>query len=280
MVNSGPAVHRTIIAVDIEGFGDPARTLPHQLGTRAGLYKVVEEALRAAGVPWEQCHIEDRGDAVFILVPPDIPKEPLVDVAPQTLARAVRAHNHTSHEQQRVRLRMAVHAGEVAFDDHGATSTAVTTTFRLLDAPPFKQALRDSSGVVALIVSRRVFDDVVRHSVVLQAATFRPIPVAVKETRATAWIALPDQPYPADLTVLDQAAGKTDHPSAATNQGSGTTRNGSTEPATNQTGDRGVIIHGGVTGSGPGVTIGVVTGDHPSIGQPPPGPHPPTRYQG
>lgn len=74
MVTPGLAVHRSIIAVDIEGFSDPARTLPHQLGTRAALYIVVEEALRTAGVRWDQCHIEYRGDAVFILVPPDIPK--------------------------------------------------------------------------------------------------------------------------------------------------------------------------------------------------------------
>jgi class 3 adenylate cyclase len=278
MVTSGPAVHRTIIAVDIEGFGDPARTLPHQLGVRAGLYQVVEQSLRAAGVPWQECHIEDRGDAVFILVPPDIPKEPLVDLAPQALARAVRSHNYTSNARQRIRLRIAVHAGEVAFDNHGATSTSVTTTFRLLDAPPLKHALRESSGVVALIVSDRVFDEVVRQSAVLQATTFRPVRVAVKETHATAWIALPDEPYPADATVLDQTTANPSHPGAATDPGSDTASDGIGGPATNQTGDRGLIIHGGVTGSGPGVTIGAVIGDHTAIG--PPDPHAPTRNQG
>jgi hypothetical protein len=197
-------VHRTIIAVDIEGFGNPRRTTPHQLGTRAGLYRVVQEAFAAACVPWDRCRTEDRGDAVFILVPPDIPKAPLVEVVPEALAHAVRAHNHTSPQQQRVRLRMAVHAGEVAHDARGVTSTAVTTVFRLLDAPPLKQALAKSRGVVALVVSRWVFDEVVRHSTVLDPSTFRPIPVAVKETHDTAWIALPDQPYPADPTVLDQ----------------------------------------------------------------------------
>ncbi|TCO62225.1 hypothetical protein [Actinocrispum wychmicini] len=215
MVGSEVAVHRTIIAVDIEGFGDPARTMPHQLATRAGLYKVVAEALDAAGVPWDRCRTEDRGDAVFILVPPDIPKSPLVAVMPEALAHAVRAHNHISDERQRVRLRMAVHAGEVAHDDHGVTSNAVITVFRLLDAPPVKQALADSSGVVALAVSRWVFDEVVRHSAGVDAATFRPILVAVKETCDTAWVALPDQPYPADPTVLDQRGDHTSHPVVA-----------------------------------------------------------------
>ncbi|WP_274383917.1 hypothetical protein [Saccharothrix deserti] len=30
---SGSALHRAIVVVDVEGFGDPRRTLPHQSGT-------------------------------------------------------------------------------------------------------------------------------------------------------------------------------------------------------------------------------------------------------
>ena len=50
------AVHRTIVLVDVEGFGDLRRTLPHRLATRDGLYRVVAQALEAARVPWEACH--------------------------------------------------------------------------------------------------------------------------------------------------------------------------------------------------------------------------------
>ncbi|PSL52116.1 NB-ARC domain-containing protein [Saccharothrix carnea] len=206
MVGSGQAVHRTIVVVDVEGFGDPRRTLPHQVGTRAGLYRVVADSLRAAGVRWEACYHEDRGDSVFVLVPAEYAKAPLVEVLPGALVEALRRHNDTSPPAQRVRLRVAVHAGEVVFDRHGVTSTAVTTAFRLLDAPKVKRALADSPGLVVLVVSRWLFDEVVRHSAVLDPATFRQVPVAVKEVRDTAWIALPDHPYPADPTVLDGPA--------------------------------------------------------------------------
>ncbi|MBB5959567.1 tetratricopeptide (TPR) repeat protein [Saccharothrix tamanrassetensis] len=217
MVGSAQAVHRTIVVVDVEGFGDPSRTLPHQLGTRAGLYRVVAEALGAAGVPWEDCYHEDRGDGVLVLVPPGHAKAPLVEVLPGALVEAVRAHNDTSPAAQRTRLRVAVHAGEVVFDRHGVTSTAVTTAFRLLDAPPVRQALARSPGLVALVVSRWLFDEVVRQSAVLDPATFRPVPVEVKEFRDTAWIALPDHPHPADQGVPDRPA----NPAAA--DGSGVT---------------------------------------------------------
>ncbi|MEU4745644.1 hypothetical protein AB0G02_34985, partial [Actinosynnema sp. NPDC023658] len=206
MAESGQAVHRTILVVDVEGFGDPRRTLPHQVGTRAGLYRVVTDALTAAGAPWRDCYHEDRGDSVFVLVPPEYAKAPLVEVLPVALARALREHNDTSPSAQRTRLRVAVHAGEVVFDGHGVTSTAVTTAFRLLDAAPVRRALAESPGLVAVVVSRWVFDEVVRHSTVLDPATFRPVPVEVKEVRDTAWIALPDHPYPADPAVLDPAA--------------------------------------------------------------------------
>ncbi|CCH32706.1 tetratricopeptide repeat protein [Actinosynnema sp. NPDC047251] len=207
MASPGQAVHRTIVVVDVEGFGDARRTLPHQVATRAGLYRVVGAALRAAGVPWEGCYHEDRGDGVFVLVPPGYAKAPLVEVMPVALAAALREHNDAGPTAQHVRLRVAVHAGEVVFDRHGVTSTAVTTAFRLLDAPPVKAALRQSPGLVALVVSRWVFDEVVRHSAVLDPATFRPVPVAVKEVRDTAWLALPDHPHPADQGVLDRPAG-------------------------------------------------------------------------
>src|SRR5262249_23063892 len=144
MAASESAVHRTIIAVDVEGFGDPSRTLPHQLRIRAALYEIVEEAFGAAAVPWERCYREDRGDAVLILVPPDIPKAPLVELVPTALARAVSARDNGTGRP--IRLRMAVHAGEVATDEHGVTSTAVITMFRLLDAPALKQALSLSHG--------------------------------------------------------------------------------------------------------------------------------------
>jgi tetratricopeptide (TPR) repeat protein len=286
------SVHRTMVLVDVEGFGDQRRTLPHQLATREGLYRIVTQALEAAGVPWDACYREDRGDGVIILVPPQYPKAPLVEVLPEALARAIRAHNNTSHHAQHVRLRLAIHAGEVAFDQHGATSTSLTTACRLLDALPVKKALADSPGLVVMVVSQAMFHEVVCHSAVLDPATFRPVKVAVKEVRALAWIALPDQPYPTDPTVLNPTLGDTASDHAATSTAPGTTSNRavardqpSQDPAAirhwhegriGRVGPRGVGITGGVHGAGPGVTIGAVTGDHTTLTSPTQTPNPVT----
>src|SRR4051794_12805858 len=99
MGDSRVAEHRTIVVVDVEGFGDPRRTLPHQLGVRQGMYRVVREAFEAAALPWERCHHEDRGDSVFVTIPADVPKAPVVEVVPGVLARALYTHNLVSAQE-------------------------------------------------------------------------------------------------------------------------------------------------------------------------------------
>jgi tetratricopeptide (TPR) repeat protein len=197
-----PAVHRTIMVVDVERFGDRRRTNPHQVIVRDALYDVVQRALAEAGISWAACRHEDRGDGVLVLAPAQIPKAPFVEIVPGVLAAALRHHNQCHPVAEQIRLRMALHAGEVQFDRHGVTSAAVNHTFRLLDARPLKTALADSPGALALITSSWFFEDVVRHSRTVDSATFRPVWVSEKETSTAAWIALPDHPYPPDLTEL------------------------------------------------------------------------------
>lgn len=195
------AVHRTILVVDVEGFGGRNRT-PDQVAVRDGLYGALERAFHKAGIPWADCHHEDRGDGVFVLAPADVPKGPFVESLPDTLVTEIGDHNGQHSGPERIRLRMALHAGEVAFDGHGATSMAINLTFRLLDAAPLKAALAESPGVLALITSSWFFDEVVRNSRSAFPATYRPVRVAAKETSTVAWICRPDCPFPADPTVV------------------------------------------------------------------------------
>jgi hypothetical protein len=191
------AVHRTILIVDVEGFGDQRKLGPHQVAIRSGLYEALQRAFREAGIPWAGCHREDRGDGCLILVPPDVPKVLFTDTLPAELAIALQEHNAGHPTEQQIRLRMAVHAGEVRYDDYGVTSTSINLAFRLLDAHQLKAALATSPGVLALIASSWFFDEVIQHGTVVDPATYRRILVTVKETTTVAWISTPDHPYPA-----------------------------------------------------------------------------------
>jgi tetratricopeptide (TPR) repeat protein len=198
-------VHRTILVVDVEGFGDRRRTNPCQVVVRDGLYRVVRQALRAADIEWEDCHREDRGDGVFLLAPADVPKARFVESLLGALVQALRGHNSARPVEERIRLRMVLHAGEVAYDDHGVTSAAINLAFRLLDAAALKAALAGSPGLLAVITSSWFFDEVVRHSSGADPATYRPVRVSVKETSTVGWICLPDSPYPSDRRYLTAA---------------------------------------------------------------------------
>jgi tetratricopeptide (TPR) repeat protein len=197
------AVHRTILVVDVEGFGDQRRTNPHRLAVRAGMYGAVEHAFGEAGIPWAECYQESCGDGVFVLIPAEVPKGIFVGSMPRELARALLEHNAAHPAEERIRLRVALHAGEVYYDEHGVTAASINLAFRLLDAGPLKAALADSPGTLALIVSSWFFDEVVRHSPAGDAATYRPVQVAVKETTAVGWICLPDHPYARDDKSLE-----------------------------------------------------------------------------
>jgi tetratricopeptide (TPR) repeat protein len=180
-------VHRTIVAVDVEAFGARGRTNRDQVAVRDGLYCATQEAFREAGIPWADCDHEDRGDGMIVLVGPEVPKSLFVESLPVALADALRKHNGGHPEMERIRLRMALHAGEVNYDEHGATATAINLTFRLLESDAVKKALADSASVLAVIASSWFFQEVVRHSTA-DAAAYHPVPVAVKETVATGWI--------------------------------------------------------------------------------------------
>jgi len=195
MEDRGLAVHRTIVVVDVEGFGDRRRTNRHQLAVREGLYRAMREAFDGAGIPWADCGHEDRGDGVLVLVPAEVPKGLFVELLPSALVAALRRHNDTHLGQERIRLRMALHAGEVYYDEHGVTAASINLAFRLLDAGELKAALAGSPGLLAVITSPWFFEEVVRHSAA-DSAAYRRVRVDVKESRTTGWICLPDHMYP------------------------------------------------------------------------------------
>ena len=184
--------------VDVEGFGDQCRTSGNQVAVRDGLYRVMRQAFRHAGIAWDDCYHEDRGDGVLVLVPAEVPKELLVGWLPPALAAGLGQHNGAHPGPEQIRLRMALHAGEVRYDEYGVTAVSVNLAFRLLEADPLRAALARSPGVLAVIASSWFFEEVVRQCGA--SARYRPVEVAVKETTTIGWICLPDHVEPVCAT--------------------------------------------------------------------------------
>lgn len=189
-----PALHRSIVVLDVERFGDPARTDENRLDVRRAMYRAAEDAFDQAGVPWRDCEISDLGDGILVLVPAEVPKSWLVESLALDLATALSRHNARCSAGSHARLRMAVHAGEVHRDPHGNAAEAIKHAFRLIDAAVLKEALAGSPVTLALIVSDWFYREVVRHDSAARPEMYRRVGVVVKETDALAWIALPEAP--------------------------------------------------------------------------------------
>ncbi|WP_211769451.1 ATP-binding protein [Kutzneria sp. CA-103260] len=178
----------------MERFGDDARTDEHRLEVRRAMYHAARSAFDRAGVIWSDCAVSDLGDGALILVSPEVPKVWLVESLPLRMAEALRRHNAKSEAGSRVRVRMAVHAGEVRHDTHGTTAESIKHAFRLIDATILKKTLAESPGSLVLIVSDWFYREVVWHDSAARPASYRRVDIAVKETEAPAWLALPDAP--------------------------------------------------------------------------------------
>jgi hypothetical protein len=180
--------HRSMVLVDVEKFGDPKRTNTNQLQIRQGMYDALKTAFGGAQIPWEHCDVGDRGDGAMILVPADVSKNRLATQLPELLVAAIEEHNANCQPHARIRLRMALHAGEVHDDEHGQTSDSLNFAFRLLESPQARKALEYSAATLMIIISDWFYQNVVRHDPAAVPAAYSPVRFVNKETSALAWI--------------------------------------------------------------------------------------------
>jgi hypothetical protein len=195
------ARHCAMFAVDIVAFGS-RHDEDVQQHLREALYRIVEEACRIAGLPQAICHREDRGDGLFLIAPSCVSAEVILDPLASHLRAGLRRHNKLASVSAKIQLRMAVHAGQVRFDPHGASGRALIHLFRLLDAPEFKNSFTTAGTEFAVVTSHRLYDDVIQHGPgLIDPSLYRPITIALKETHARGWIWLSppaaEQPLPA-----------------------------------------------------------------------------------
>ncbi|MFL6123514.1 effector-associated domain 2-containing protein [Actinophytocola sp.] len=160
------------------------------------MYESFRRAFAAVGIQWEQCFTQDGGDSILALVPGDVPKEAIAGDLPNALLAALCAHNQLRPPDDQLKLRMTLHAGEVTYDDHGVSSTAIIEASRLLDAPPLKEALAESSASLAVIASEYFFSEVIWHDPGYEPDAYRKVAVRVKQFSGFGWIRLPGHELP------------------------------------------------------------------------------------
>ena len=182
-------LNTTLAAVDICSFG--GRDDHVQLHQRREMYARLVEACEITQIPWWECYREDRGDCALIIAPPEVPAEHLLDPFAHHLTAVLRRYNRLASTAARLRLRLAVHVGQVHRDAHGVAGRAVVHLFRLLEAGEFKQALAFSGADLGLIVSDRLYADVTGCGGLIDPDAYQRLSVSCKETQAQAWAWFP-----------------------------------------------------------------------------------------
>jgi class 3 adenylate cyclase len=185
----------TIFFADIAAFSHQIRLDPDRLTIRRVMYTLIREAFESAGVSWQSCHREDRGDGVLVIVPPSTPTGRLVDPLVAHLATSLAEYNRSADAATRIQLRVALHVGPVMSDPYGVSGESIIQAARLLDAPVLKRDLAASGRDLGLIVSPFVHDFVVKH---LPAGRlpgdFHQVRPRVKESELTGWVCLARPP--------------------------------------------------------------------------------------
>ncbi|GAB3872134.1 hypothetical protein GCM10029964_009990 [Kibdelosporangium lantanae] len=180
------AIYSTVVAIDMAEFTHASRTDHHRQAMHRGLDEILQSAFDGAGIPWAVS--EDRGDGKMIIMPPDFPRARMFEQLPTLLLNELNRYNALHVPEARIRLRMAVNAGDVAADESGQVGTAINHTFRIVEARPVKVDLKVSEGVLVLAVSDAIFTEVIAPDPAMEPTAFKQIAVHVKETKATAWL--------------------------------------------------------------------------------------------
>lgn len=180
--------YRSIVAIDMVGSGQWDDCA--QLRARTVLDAMVRSAFRAAGISWRKLVVEDRGDGMVVLVPPSTSKVDLIDPLIPSLIARLRQHNAMVGAEHRIRVRVAVHAGEVLRSPSGWVGTDINLTCRLLNGVPlYRELMRSPQSDLVLVVSEVIRNGVVRHGYRrIDPAEYRCVHIVSKEVDTSAWI--------------------------------------------------------------------------------------------
>lgn len=184
-----------LISIDMEHYSRRDNYLQYR--AQQALRQVVDHGTAELGLDRANWRTQQGGDGELAIFRADAAEIAVVTRLAPTLDRRLRDHNRGLAPEARIRLRVAVHEGLVHLD--GATGypgNAVVTVCRLVDAPPLKAALREFPAAnVALIVSDRIYQDIVRHNNEPRPDRFQRVLVELpgKDFREYAWVFVPDE---------------------------------------------------------------------------------------
>lgn len=193
---------------------------------QAALRAIEAKALQSVGLNWADVDRQATGDGAILALPAGIPKEKITVDFVEALRSAVLNHDADCNEDEVIRLRLALNAGE-ALDGVGEWSgEPVIAACRLVDSAVIKRVLASSTGFpLALIISAQWYDSVIREGYA-PGDGYQEVWVTSKTYRATAWVRVPGRKRPLGLLPEDAPRAAATAASASPPEGAAAARPG------------------------------------------------------
>lgn len=182
-------VHRTFFAFDIEGA--TRRTNPQRAAMSEAFHRLLNEVFLEAGISGA---FLDRGDGVLVLFTAGAPKLRLAEQVPKLLLRALAEHN--IGRKDRLRLRVAIHAGEIVATSRGYIGSALDEIVHLLGSSQLRAAQQLADTDLTVGVTDSFYREVVQAG--SPGAGYRRVVIDFDGHSRPAWIYFPgpDPPPP------------------------------------------------------------------------------------
>lgn len=195
------------LSTDAQGYS--RRNDLGQSQLQADLVRLLDMAATAAGLRRAGWHRQASGDGELAMLPPDEPEAAVLDGFVRALAMLLFGNNQDRRPDDRLRLRLAVDHGPVDPAANGYAGHTIVAVSRLVNAQASRVALTASHADLAVVVSDRVYTDLVLGGrTAVTPPEFRRISVRDKEFAEHAWLRVPG----VDVHRLDLGA---DEPDAA-----------------------------------------------------------------
>lgn len=153
--------YRLVLAVDVEKYS--LRDAREQLRAQTDLRHILSLAAQNAGLDRSLWYEQVSGDGELVVLPEDVDISAVVGGFTSQLEMILGEFNRRRIGGRRLRLRVALHHGTLTPGPFGPAGDAPIVVSRLLDSKALRRVLADQQDRdIALIVSRTLYDDVVR----------------------------------------------------------------------------------------------------------------------
>jgi hypothetical protein len=181
------------MCVDIESYS--SRDHGGQQYLQTAFPEIMAEAAAECGLERSTWKIQSTGDGELVVFPAGMPERPVVADLVPAIDRVLRLRNRFAAEDVRIRLRVALHVGQLTETPTGFAGGDVVTVCRLVDAHALHVEMERFTGANAgLIVSAEIYRSVVCQSLHgIRAERYRSVDVRVKSFADKAYVFVPDE---------------------------------------------------------------------------------------